>query len=176
MTHLDRHFFRLLFASTLIFVQGCVTSPVDYTGPHPDFSLKGEATQTEIKKFSLNDSYWAGYPFEMGPQDTKYTLRSLRPIIKDVSPAADRKYSHLETLGIVELSLLAGTVGFFIAGTIAPEGSTRTALYTAELACAIPGIFVLPFVNSGIATSAAKTYNRDLKERFTPGLQGRIEF
>jgi hypothetical protein len=138
----------LLFA--LVTASGCVSA---YKGPGPDVKLQGEDARKEYEKFAINQSWWGPGPgfFEMGQEGVIYTAESLEPVFESVSPEA------------AKLVILGAVVYYF--STI-DENENKFPMH-AVIALAGAGVAIRA---QGLHNKAAETYNRDLKQRFSPAL------
>ncbi len=157
---------RVLALILSVSLTGCVTH---YQGPTPDFSLKGEAAQKEIEKFQFHFSWWTPAPgfFFMGPKDAAdiYTGDSVKPVMRAVSPESLELEKKAMTWEYVRLGVLgAGLVYIF-----ADRGDWEESDWAA-----FGGILAVSagigFYGGSLHKDAIDRYNRDLKEKFTPGL------
>lgn len=160
-----------------LFLGGCIT---DYKGREPDFTLKGAAAQNEYERFHFDESYWVQSPiaFTMGPEDRAipYTVDSLKPMIKEVSPEAWDIYKRsriwrqagwysLVGAGIILVSAYADGDGKFFS-------RDQSVAYYSLIGLSFGFALVQPYFIS----RAAERYNEDLKKKFTPALSMNIGF
>lgn len=160
----------LSIALVIVFLlTGCVTA---YNGPAPDFKLQGEAAQQEFSKFELHGSFWTGDPgyFSMGPEQKWVTADSLDPIMRSISPEAiDYERRGTRWLWGGRAVVLAATVYYF-ANVVEWEDS---------LPIFIGGIIVgtgFRFRAQYFHNRAIESFNRDMKQKFTPALTYNFEF
>lgn len=148
---------------------GCVTA---YNGPAPDLKLQGEAAQQEFSKFELHGSFWTGDPgyFSMGPEQKWVTADSLEPIMTSISPASiDYEKRGSRWLWAGHAVVLAAAVYYF-ANVVESEDS---------FPIFIGGIIVgtgFKFRAHYLHNQAIESFNRDLKQKFTPALTYNFEF
>lgn len=152
---------------------GCVT---EYKGSGPNLDLKGAQAEDEIKKFSLEEAYWSQGPFlRYSEEKTAYTIESVSPFIKKVSPEASRKIETVMVWRQAQLITLGiGIVGL-VAGLSATDASTQNSFYNLSLLGSCSSIAV-GFVWPGMLASAASQYNQDLRKGFTPSLGMNFNF
>lgn len=160
------------FLCTFLFA-GCA-SP--YTGPEPNFSLRGKAAEQEAEQFKLNDNFWdQAYYFEMGPGHNKYTVSSLQPIMEKVSPSAAAKTHKAGILSEAAVASLGIAIAALLGIHTTSDVKTQSALTTA--------FFIGDGTALGLAiyrdielNSAAKEYNQDLRHKLTPTVGMNFQF
>jgi hypothetical protein len=151
----------LLFA--LVTASGCVSA---YKGPGPDVKLQGEDARKEYEKFAINQSWWGPGPgfFEMGQEGVIYTAESLEPVFESVSPEAAKLEDRSRNWMLGARIVILGAVVYYFS-TI-DENENKFPMH-AVIALAGAGVAIRA---QGLHNKAAETYNRDLKQRFSPAL------
>jgi hypothetical protein len=160
----------LSFLFVLTTTTGCAHFAT-YDGQKPDFSLTGNAADKEIRRFRLEeDTFWTcGFPCsESDPLKREYTWQSVVPLIETVSPEAMKTYQEAQTARKVQLYLLGAGVGGLLAALIAKDDAKLVCLKVSIIGSlsSIGAGFYAGWLLSGIP----ETYNRDLKQKFTPSI------
>lgn len=157
--------FRTLALATLVaFVSGCAST---YQGPEPDLTVRGEAAEKEIEKFSFSEAYFDQGPVVyMGPGRSHYTRESVWPMIEKISPSAAETYSTAENIRSFQLVLVGAAVALLVLG-INRDGDARADAFRLTDIAAFSSIGV-GLISAGFSKSAASQYNRDLRNALSP--------
>ncbi len=169
-----KKFFLLLIVS--FFLCSCVS---DYKGRKPDFSLKGESARKEIERFRLSDHFLdqRRNAFEMGPEgETEiYLSESLKPIIREVSPAALKELEVAEKwtrLWWIPYGIAIGVLAVEVANKDKDWHPASTAVFWSALGTSVG----FSFYQLSVMQNTTKIYNEDLKSKFAPGIGYNAEF
>ncbi len=163
-------FFQRLGAGILVLAltSACVST---YRGPGPDYSYVGTAADQEIQRFSLKEGFFhqGSNFFLMGADQSPYVVKSLEPIIKEVSPKAWREVEKGRIWRRVgQFALLSALVILF------SELSDDDDHFSQEQSFAYWPLIGLSFggslVQAAYMDRAAREYNQDLRAKFTPTL------
>lgn len=88
---------RLLFPLILFVSVSCTTTRT-WDGPDPNFTLHGEPARQELDHYTLREDgfFHQRQGFYMGPRERLYSLESLTPMMKRVTPETAQTASRIE--------------------------------------------------------------------------------
>ncbi len=163
-------FIVLTFVPFIFF--GCAST---YTGPKPDYSLRGEAATTEIEKFKLSEGYFnqGDNLFGMGPTKKLYKQKSILPIIEEVSPEAISRIQNAKSWRTAGWLAWAIAVGVLVSEFSDSDNTiTNDELFWGALGSSI----VLNSVSYYKRAEATEVFNRDLRQKFNPSVSYNYTF
>lgn len=95
---------------SLIILIFCASCAHKYQGSGPNLNLKGPAAVEEYHRFKMESI--PGFSVRLGRDQTRYTVDSVLPFVKEVSPEANQKFETAKNWRRAqEISLLIGVFG-----------------------------------------------------------------
>lgn len=159
--------------AVVLALTGCVTT---YQGPPPDLTLTGAAAEREVEKFTLSDNYWLqGYCYRIGTESEFYSVKSIQPIVEHVAPKANNTIDAAKAVrtGALVAALIA--VASWVAAANVSNDSARTS-YSTMGWIGLGSSLGLTFAWTGMLSSAATEYNKELKSKLTPTVGMNLSF
>lgn len=155
----------LIFSYTL----GCVST---YKGEPPNFVLTGNAAKAEIEKFKFKEGYWVQGPsyMTMGPDENRYYLDSLAPVIDKTSPKASQTIKKADIWRRVQFATLGAALVLLAAELIKNDDKFFSTEQSIGYYSLVGTSIGMSFVRIHWISEAAEQYNRDLEKRFTPAI------
>lgn len=158
-------FFLLL---PILFLWGC--SSYRDIGK-PDQSLKGEAAKQEVDRFSLwSKSYLSlNTNLQMGPKAKSYSLESVSPVIKEISPGSVEKLKKFESIDKTKWNIFITAGTLFVLSFVNPNQNQKSQLKWAAIIFETIGISIHLYQINEIR-QIPRIYNHDLNEIFFPSI------
>lgn len=156
--------FLCLLMSTLV-LSACAS----YGGLTPDYSLSGDDGRQEVDDFTIKAGAWGSPVVEMGGK--AYYMDSLTPLFANVSDDGAKKLDRaiwLERAGWVSLAAAVAVIFF--------RGSNVTAADNLAFFTFLGVGAGLTYLRVQATDEAIDQYNRDLRQKFNPGLSWNYQF
>jgi len=157
-----KNFRTLVCCSLAVALSACAT---EFKGGSPDYTKTGEAAKIEKARFHVDEMTVRAVKI----QHQWYFIDNFRPVINDVSPAAETELKYAERWYKADWIFLTAA----IATLFQPRDSWwyGTGYW----------IFISSAIGSGLysnhlADKAGETFDRDLDAKFTPHVGASFEF
>lgn len=150
---------------------GCAT---EYKGSGPNFSSQGQEAETEIKKYTISDSWFRNGTRvrEMGPEGNSYWFTSLQPMMTQVSP----KSGPIITKGFFWESIGILMAGYAVGLMQAANNNDSISSIREPMVYATAGVIGAGLYSNYILREAVQQYNHDLKQKFSPQISFKFDF